>query len=510
MDHGELRTQALAEIDDTDVGPAVGPGSHLRDDREPPGLGAVAPAAVGHADPGVLLQGSAAPSTPNADTMEHVADDLREGRRRRVVDARCRRARARRHEVRRLRRRRRAAREGEGHRRRVVRVRRVVARDAESPGDGKDHEHIDLYLEGSRPAPRLVPLARCSRRSACRARRRTSEVITHGFVLDENGIPYSKCEIEKAKAEGKKINYIEPDVVIKKSGAEMFRLWVGSTEFRCDIPYSADDPRRQGVCRVVPQAPQHRAVPARQPQGLRSGRARSRDCVALGDRSLHARAARRVRDARAQGVRGVRAARRAPPARRLRHRRPLGALRRRHEGPAVLRRRSTRRRAARRRSCCTSACARSRRWPRRSSASPPRTSGATCRKRAGDPDSVHLALFPRPRAGRRRRSSSDFEVLLAWRERVTKALEPFRAREEQVGRRAGHAAARRGDRADAREVRGRARRSVHRLGRRDRRRATARVERRGAHRDRAASAAGSTTITSPPIPRCLRALRRRR
>ncbi|HMG57435.1 MAG TPA: class I tRNA ligase family protein, partial [Kofleriaceae bacterium] len=40
------------------------------------------------------------------------------------------------------------------------------------------------------------------------------------------------------KAEGKPTSYIEPDAVIAKSGAELFRLWVGSTEFRADIPYS--------------------------------------------------------------------------------------------------------------------------------------------------------------------------------------------------------------------------------------------------------------------------------
>jgi isoleucyl-tRNA synthetase len=57
-------------------------------------------------------------------------------------------------------------------------------------------------------------------------------------VLDEHGKEYSKSSIEKAKAEGKKTTYIEPDAVIKKSGAEMFRLWVASTEFRADIPYS--------------------------------------------------------------------------------------------------------------------------------------------------------------------------------------------------------------------------------------------------------------------------------
>lgn len=63
-------------------------------------------------------------------------------------------------------------------------------------------------------------------------------VITHGFVLDEHGMPYSKSTLEKAKAEGKKTSYIAPDDVIKKSGAELFRLWASATEYRSDIPYS--------------------------------------------------------------------------------------------------------------------------------------------------------------------------------------------------------------------------------------------------------------------------------
>jgi isoleucyl-tRNA synthetase len=63
-------------------------------------------------------------------------------------------------------------------------------------------------------------------------------VLTHGFVLDENGKPYSKSEIEKARREGKKVEYIPPDDVIGKQGAELLRLWVASVEFRGDMPYS--------------------------------------------------------------------------------------------------------------------------------------------------------------------------------------------------------------------------------------------------------------------------------
>ncbi len=63
-------------------------------------------------------------------------------------------------------------------------------------------------------------------------------VLTHGFVLDEHGNPYSKTEIEKRRKEGKKVDYIPPDDVIGAQGAELLRLWVSSVEFRSDMSYS--------------------------------------------------------------------------------------------------------------------------------------------------------------------------------------------------------------------------------------------------------------------------------
>ncbi len=99
------------------------------------------------------------------------------------------------------------------------------------------HDHVDLYLEGSDQhrgwfhSSILVSIG-------VQGKAPYEQVITHGFVLDEHGMPYSKSTIEKAKAEGKKFNYIPPEDVIAKGGAELFRLWVASTEFRNDIPYS--------------------------------------------------------------------------------------------------------------------------------------------------------------------------------------------------------------------------------------------------------------------------------
>jgi len=106
------------------------------------------------------------------------------------------------------------------------------------PGeDGVDHKAIDLYLEGSDQHRGWFHSSLLAGIGVA-GHAPYKQVITHGFVLDENGIPYSKSTIQKAKAEGKKTSYIEPESVIKKYGAEMFRLWVASIEFRSDMPYS--------------------------------------------------------------------------------------------------------------------------------------------------------------------------------------------------------------------------------------------------------------------------------
>ena len=106
----------------------------------------------------------------------------------------------------------------------------MVARDP-------DYRHIDMYLEGSDQHRGWFHSSLLAS-VGITGHAPYKEVVTHGFVLDENGKEYSKSAIAKAKAEGKKINYIEPDDVIKKSGAELFRLWVASVEFRNDMPYS--------------------------------------------------------------------------------------------------------------------------------------------------------------------------------------------------------------------------------------------------------------------------------
>jgi isoleucyl-tRNA synthetase len=98
-------------------------------------------------------------------------------------------------------------------------------------------EPVDLYLEGSDQHrgwfhSSLLTALGVVGHAPYKA------VLTHGFVLDEQGRPYSKSEIEKARREGRKVEYIPPEDVIKTQGAEILRLWVASTEFRSDIPYS--------------------------------------------------------------------------------------------------------------------------------------------------------------------------------------------------------------------------------------------------------------------------------
>ena len=155
--------QARARGDPQDgVDPGVGRGAHLRDDREPPGLGALAAAPVGDADPGVLLHGVPGAARERGHDGAH-RRDLREGGRGRVVVAAGARPRAAGDGVRGLRRGARGVRAREGHRGRVVRVRRVVARDG-APRSGPRERSI--CTSRARTSTAAGSTARCSRRSA--------------------------------------------------------------------------------------------------------------------------------------------------------------------------------------------------------------------------------------------------------------------------------------------------------------------------------------------------------
>ena len=89
----------------------------------------------------------------------------------------------------------------------------------------KDHRWpADIYLEGSDQhrgwfhSSLLVGIG-------TRGRAPFDQVLTHGFVVDENGRKMSKSLG----------NSIAPQDVIKQSGAEILRLWVSMVDYREDI-----------------------------------------------------------------------------------------------------------------------------------------------------------------------------------------------------------------------------------------------------------------------------------
>ncbi len=313
-----------------------------------------------------------------------------------------------------------------------------LAMENRAGAEGTDHQDIDLYLEGSDQHRGWFHSSLLAA-VGVRGKAPYHQVITHGFVLDSaTGTPYSKSEIAKAKAEGKKLEYVEPDTIIQKSGAELFRLWVGSTEFRSDIPYSQTqlygndgkgglaewyrkfrntarfllgnlkgfDPDRHTRDRIDADGlAVDRYVLARIDQVV--ARARTayeayelhvvhRLLVELVTVDLSALYGDVTKDRLYSDAVDSRARRDAQVVM-YEALRAIATL----SAPVL----------------CFTAEDIWRYLP----------------KRAGDPDSVHLAAFPdvRPETGAAGQVIADFAVLLAWRERVTKALEPFRAQKRK-------------------------------------------------------------------------------
>ena len=116
----------------------------------------------------------------------------------------------------------------------------------------------DMYLEGSDQhrgwfqSSLLVGLG-------TRGRAPFREVLTHGFIVADDGRKMSKSLG----------NSIAPQDIIKQSGADILRLWVSMSDYTQEIRAQQGNPgaRRRGV----PQDPQHAAVPGREPVRLRSG-----------------------------------------------------------------------------------------------------------------------------------------------------------------------------------------------------------------------------------------------
>ncbi len=87
----------------------------------------------------------------------------------------------------------------------------------------------DLYLEGS-DQHRGWFQSSLSTSMAAYGQAPYKAVLTHGFVVDGDGRKMSKSLG----------NFIEPNVITKKYGADILRLWVASAEYRGDIRISED------------------------------------------------------------------------------------------------------------------------------------------------------------------------------------------------------------------------------------------------------------------------------
>jgi isoleucyl-tRNA synthetase len=98
-------------------------------------------------------------------------------------------------------------------------------------------EKVDLYLEGADQHRGWFHSSLLTS-AATRGQAPYKAVLTHGWVLDERGKPYSKSEIARAKAAGVKIDYVEPAVRMEKSGAEILRLWSAAGDYQGDIVFS--------------------------------------------------------------------------------------------------------------------------------------------------------------------------------------------------------------------------------------------------------------------------------
>jgi isoleucyl-tRNA synthetase len=90
-------------------------------------------------------------------------------------------------------------------------------------GRNDSHWPADLYLEGSDQARGWFQSSLLEA-SGTRGRAPYNAVLTHGFTLDEQGEKMSKS----------KGNTIEPQAVIKESGADILRLWVAMVDYSED------------------------------------------------------------------------------------------------------------------------------------------------------------------------------------------------------------------------------------------------------------------------------------
>ncbi len=248
-------SSALAAIADDALDPALGPGAHRRHDRQPARLVHLAPARLGRADPGARLH-RVRPGRAHARHWSNRPPRSSTLRRRRVVRAAARGVRARRTGLRVLRRQRRSS-----ARSNIL----DVWFDSGSSHEAvlpfrEDHRWpADLYLEGSDQhrgwfhSSLLVGLG-------TRGRAPFDQVLTHGFVMDEDGRKMSKSLGNTVVAAG-------------RHQAERRR---DPAPVGVDGRLPRGHPHRQGDPdahrRGLPEDPQRAARAGRQPLRLRPGR----------------------------------------------------------------------------------------------------------------------------------------------------------------------------------------------------------------------------------------------
>ena len=261
------RPRAARDLGDA-MGAAVGPEPHQRHDRRPARLGDLAPARLGRADRGVRArEGRRLRRNPAGRSRQPAhRRGLQGGRRRRLVH--------------------------DGARERFLGSR--ANEDWKKVDDildvwfdsGSTHAFV---LEDRQHFPRLGNIVRkvdggqdtvmylegsdqhrgwfhSSLLESCGTRGRApyDVVLTHGFTLDENGRKMSKSLG----------NTVEPQKVIKESGADILRLWVCATRLRRRPAHRPGNPQEHH--RDLSQAAQHHPLDARHAASFQARAMRSR------------------------------------------------------------------------------------------------------------------------------------------------------------------------------------------------------------------------------------------